>query len=181
MIALFGPAGSGKSVQGQMLAEKNGWTWLSMGQLLRDTKDAEVLRVQNEGGLVPSEISIRVLEERLKSVSDINKVVLDGFPRSMSQAEWLVANIQRLGSKLDLAIVLEVPREESVTRLLKRARVDDTQDAIEERLKIYLGVTIPIIYYMKGQGVAIAKVDGVGTVEEVHNRIVEEMRKCHLI
>lgn len=180
MIIFFGPAGSGKSVQGQMLAEKNGWTWISMGQLLRDADDPELNSMMEAGVLVPPEVTNNLIDAKLKSL-DESKVVVDGYPRQMEQADWLLGKHKEGIHKIDMAVVIEVPREESVRRLLLRGRKDDTTDAIEERLKIFLGQTIPIIYYVKKEGIPTVSIDGIGSIEEVHERILGEMKKCNLV
>ena len=81
MIIFFGPAGAGKSVQGQILAARHGWRWLSAGQLLRDTRDPEVMECLRSGELVPVETISRVMDTALANAGDIHKVILDGFPR----------------------------------------------------------------------------------------------------
>lgn len=84
MIVFFGPAGAGKSVQGQILAARFGWRWLSAGQLLRDSKDIEVLKQMRTGNLVTTETVNRLMGEALNRACDIPNVILDGFPRIIS-------------------------------------------------------------------------------------------------
>ena len=81
MIVFFGPAGAAKSVQGQILAARFGWRWLSAGQLLRDSKDIEVLKQMRTGNLVTTETVNRLVGEALNRACDIPNVILDGFPR----------------------------------------------------------------------------------------------------
>ena len=90
MIVFFGPAGAGKSVQGQMLAARNGWRWLSAGQLLRDTRDPELFAQMRTGGLVDPEKVNKLIGEALDRAKDIDRVVLDGYPRQLAQAKWLI-------------------------------------------------------------------------------------------
>lgn len=176
MIVFFGPAGAGKSVQGQILAARNGWRWLSAGQLLRDTHDLEVLKQMQTGQLVnPSTVS-QLMGDAIKRSQDIDRVILDGFPREFSQAEWLVNSKSHHGRDIKLVIVLEVPKSELLKRLQVRGRADDTPDAIDERLKIYRTEIYPILTFLTEQNVNIVHIDGVGTVGQVHDRIAEELK-----
>lgn len=180
MIVFFGPAGAGKSVQGQILAARNGWRWLSAGQLLRDTHDLDVIRQMQTGQLVePAKVN-ELMGEAIKRSHNITRVILDGFPREMSQAKWLVEHKSHHGRDIDLVIVLEVPKSELLKRLEVRGRVDDTPDAIDERLKIYRTEIYPILTYLTEQSVNIAHIDGVGTVGQVHDRIMEELKAHRL-
>ncbi len=117
MIIFFGPAGAGKSVQGQILAARFGWRWLSAGQLLRDTKDPELLEEMRSGGLAGVEKVNDIMGEALRRAKEIDKVILDGFPRQLEQAEWLIAQLPEHNRDIDLVAVLEVPRSEIEKRL----------------------------------------------------------------
>lgn len=181
MIIFFGPAGSGKSVQGQMLAARQGWRWLSAGQLLRDTKDKEVLEIQRKGELVPSETINRILETALKRAKDVDQVILDGSPRKLDQAEWLIESEGIHGRKISLVIVLEVPKSEIVKRLKLRGRVDDTTEAIEERLRLYRKKVYPILGYFSEHNINVVHIDGVGTVGQIHDRIMKELAAFGLV
>ncbi len=169
MIILMGLAGSGKSTQGQLLAEATGRVWLSAGQLLRDTDDPEIKAIQERGELVPNEVTFRLMTQgMLEAVRAGKDVVIDGFPRDVKQAEWLADN---LASVMKLVIVIEVPKEELVQRLLLRGRADDTREAIEERFRIVEQNIYTVCEVLKAKGIEIRKVDGSGTVEEVFERI----------
>ena len=175
MIIFFGPAGAGKSVQGQILAARHGWRWLSAGQLLRDTREPEVMDCLRKGELVPSETIGRVMDNALSGAGDIHKVILDGFPREVAQAEWLLANKSSHGRDIDLVVVLEVPRQEILERLRLRGRADDTPEAIDVRLGIYRKEIYPLLDLFNDQGVPIVHVNGVGTVGQVHDAIDAEL------
>jgi adenylate kinase len=181
MIVFFGPAGAGKSVQGQMLAARQGWRWLSAGQLLRDTHDIELIKEMQTGALVDSEKTNKLMGEALARATNIDRVVLDGFPREMQQAEWLVKSQPQHQRAVQLVVVLEVPRSELLKRLEVRGRVDDTPEAIDERLRIYRSEMYPILSYFTEKGINIVHVDGTGSVGQVHDRIVEELVACHLV
>lgn len=180
MIVFFGPAGAGKSVQGQMLAARHGWRWLSAGQLLRDTHDIELIKEMQTGALVTPEKVNQLMGEALRRATNIDRVILDGFPRQLVQAQWLVESKAQHDRPIDLVVVLEVPRSELVKRLEVRGRVDDTPEAIDERLRIYRTEMYPILSYFTEQGVNIVHIDGTGTVGQVHDRIMEELVACKL-
>ncbi|MFI5212581.1 MAG: adenylate kinase family protein [Candidatus Saccharimonadales bacterium] len=181
MIVFFGPAGAGKSVQGQMLAARHGWRWLSAGQLLRDTHDLELIKEMQTGALVtPEKVNI-LMGEAIKRASNISRVILDGFPRQLVQAKWLVESKVEHSRPIDLVIVLEVPRSELLKRLEVRGRVDDTPEAIDERLRIYRTEMYPILSYFTEEGINIVHIDGTGTVGQVHDRIMEELTACKLV
>jgi adenylate kinase len=181
MIIFFGPAGAGKSVQGQMLAARMGWRWLSAGQLLRDTRDTEVLHAQQQGKLVASEKVHQIIGEALNRATDISQVILDGFPRRLEQAKWLIDSQPVHGRSIGLVVVLEVPRSEIMKRLHLRGRADDTPEVIDERLRAYRHEIYPILNYFTEQGINIVHIDGAGTVGQVHDKVMEELAACKLV
>jgi len=165
----MGLAGSGKSTQGQKLAEMTGKVWLSAGQVLRDTGDSEAKMIMERGELVPNEYVERLMTEgMLKAVREGKDVVVDGFPRDTQQAQWIAEN---LASVMRLVIVIDVPKDELVRRLMLRGREDDTREAIEERFKIVEQNIYSVCEILKNAGVEIRRVDGTGTPEEVFERI----------
>ena len=169
MIILMGLAGSGKSTQGQMLAEATGKVWLSAGQVLRDTGDIEVKETLERGELVPNELIERLMiDGMLKAVREEKDVIIDGFPRDVEQAEWLVDN---LASVMKIVIIIDVPKEELIRRLELRGRSDDTREAIEERFRIVEQNIYSICETLRRGGIRIKNVNGVGTPEEVFERI----------
>lgn len=175
MIVFFGPAGAGKSVQGQMLAARMEWRWLGIGQLLRDTRDPEIHAAMREGKLIPVELSEQVMGEAITGAKDIKELILDGFPRELHQAQWLLEHQDEHQRKVDLAVVLEVPREELLKRLAIRGRADDTPEAIDERLSIYRQEIYPILNYLSEQNIPVVHIDGNASVGQVHDRIVAEL------
>jgi len=181
MVIFFGPAGSGKSIQGQLLEAKNGWHWLSMGQLLRDSHDEELSRLMQKGVLVPYTKTNELIHDAINRFSPNCDIVIDGYPRQIEQAKWLLSNQPINGCKVDLAIILDVPRSELEKRMELRGRVDDTKDAINERLRIYTEDTAPVIDYFKNNAIKVVHINGVGSVEEVHDRVYQEISKCNLI
>lgn len=180
MIIFFGPAGSGKSTQGQIFAARQGWSWFSMGKLLRDTHDTELVQTMQEGKLVSNEKVNEIIGDALNGASDINKVILDGFPRRLEQARWLMEDHSLPANSIGLIIVLEVSRAELVKRLELRGRTDDTLEAIDERLRVYRKEIYPILHYFTEQDINVVHIDGAGTVGQVHDRIMEELVACKL-
>ncbi len=174
-ILILGPQGCGKGTQAAILAKKLGIPQLSMGQLLRDTAKGtgpladEILALQKRGELVSDEIAIKVLDARLKQPDTARGYILDGFPRNEQQfsayQEYDIPTV---------VLVINVPSEVSVPRLMKRAqlehRQDDTSEIIQKRLEIYEEDTKPIIKRYEDQGL-VRHIDGVGTVEEVAARV----------
>ncbi|MGH7217825.1 MAG: adenylate kinase family protein [Candidatus Microsaccharimonas sp.] len=181
MIIFFGPAGAGKSMQGQILAARQGWRWLSAGQILRDTHDAELSQLMHEGKLVPHEAITRIMGGAISKAGDIDQVILDGFPREFAQAEWLVESKTDHGRDIGLVVVLEVPRAELLKRLQIRGRVDDTPEAIDQRLQIYRQEMYPILGLFTERHIPVVHIDGVGTVGEIHDRIFAELQHRNLV
>lgn len=179
MIVFFGPAGSGKSTQGQLLADKMGWSWISSGNLLRESQDAEIKELLAAGHLVPLEKFSTLFAQAIKN-SDKSHVILDGFPRKLEQVQWLKTHKDDLGREIQLAVVIDIPRDELIKRMLERGRADDTEDAIEKRLEIYHQEIDPILDKLVQENVPLIHVDGVGAMEEVHQRVLTEVSAHHL-
>ena len=176
MILLFGPVGAGKSVQGEKLAKRNGWRWLSTGQMFRASEDPEVKRVLAAGELIDDQTTFGVVEEAFGHEKTAERIVLDGFPRTTAQAEWLISDEQALGRKVALVVVLEVPLYVIQERLAGRGRDEDTPDKIARRMQIYHQQTDPILQYFADQNIDVAQIDGTGSIDEIHERIVAALQ-----
>ena len=179
MIIFLGSAGSGKSLQGQILSEKYGWQWLSVGQLLRASSNDKIQSIMQKGKLVPSEFTFELLSEALDGTKNYKNVVLDGFPRSIEQADWLVNSKYR--DNLDLVIVLQTSIQEIMKRMELRGRSDDNRKSINERIDIYYQEIDEIINRFKQKSISVININGEGSVEEVHDRIKQELNKCGLL
>lgn len=179
MILLFGPTGAGKSVQGQMLAARMGWKWLSTGEMLRDSDDPEVIRVLKSGELVSDELTYEVFEKAIQDAKakKFPRTIVDGFPRTKEQAEWLAQYIKENNEQIDVVVTLEVPEHEIMNRLEKRARMEDTPETIARRMKIYRQKMYPILSEFADSGIKIVHIEGVGTAGEVHDKIYDEVEK----
>ena len=130
----------------------------------------------HEGKLIPAGLSNRIMGEAIKKAGDIDQIILDGFPRQIEQAQWLIENQPDHGRAIGLVVVLEVPREELLKRLAIRGRADDTPEAIDQRLLDYRQVMYPILGYLTDQHIPVVHIDGVGTVGEIHDRIFAEIQ-----
>ena len=177
MILLFGPTGAGKSMQGQMLAVRQGWKWLSTGEMLRQSTDEEVIRTLKSGELVSDELTYQVFEQAIQDARDKRypNIIVDGFPRTKEQAAWLDEYMVRMSEKIDIVIAIEVPEMEIMARLEKRGRMEDTPETIARRMMIYRQKMYPVLGTFAEAGVKIVHLDGTGTAGEVHDRIYEEV------
>ena len=170
-------------MQGQMLAARHGWRWLSAGQLLRENNDPELLAIMAKGNLVPpSRVSDIVLAAADKAHGRKVRVILDGYPRSIDQAKQLISHEQQFRGKLgvDIAIYLKVNKDTILKRLDIRGRSDDTPEAIEQRLSIFLKETKPIFDYFRELNIPVVEIQGTGTVGEIHDRIEAALIKYGL-
>lgn len=178
MILFFGPPGSGKSVQGELLVKRNGWQWLSTGELFRKTSNDEVLRRMASGELINDELTNRVLHEALLKIEKTTRVVLDGYPRNTDQAEWLEQYLAGNNSEIECIILFEVPKAELIKRLSGRGRTEDSPEVIERRITIYHEQTKPVIDFYRKRGVPVYTIDGFGEVNTVHERIQAAVEAC---
>lgn len=174
MIILFGLAGSGKGTQGKALSEIFGWRWLSVGEAIRQHGGYE--EIINSGGLIPDEDVIRLMDKQIEKAEEEGfDVILDGYPRDKVQAEYIAEN---MADKIDGAIILEVPKDELIERLMLRGRDDDKErSSIERRFEIFeenIGEILPLF---EAKGIKIERVDGVGAVEEVTERLVAVVKE----
>jgi len=179
-LILFGPPGAGKGTQAVKIAEKFGWKHVSTGDILRaevnqGTKlGIKVKSVMEAGHLVSDELLIAIMESLFIKHNTITGFVLDGFPRTVNQAEELDRMLSRHGHKVTLVLALEVDNEELASRLLKRAqeqgRKDDTEEVIRNRLVQYQQHTQPLIDYYKEKKL-YQEVYGVGTIENIFNQL----------
>lgn len=176
MIILFGLAGSGKGTQGKALSEIFGWRALSVGQVIRDT--GEYAGTIDKGNLIPDEDVIRLMTRQIeKSEAEGFDVILDGYPRTEYQAKWLV---DHMADKIDGAIILEVPKEELYERLTLRGRDDDKEKAsIDRRFEIFEQNICSILPLLEAKNIPIERVDGVGSIEDVTNRLINVVKKLN--
>ena len=176
MIILFGLAGSGKGTQGKALSEIFGWRWLSVGDAIREHGGYE--EIINTGGLIPDEDVIRIMDKQIKKAEDEGfDVILDGYPRDKKQAEYIM---DTMADKIDGAIILEVPKEELYERLALRGRDDDKEkDSINRRFEVFEQNIYSILPLLEAKNIPIERVNGVGKIEEVTERLVATVEKIN--
>jgi adenylate kinase len=178
MILFFGPPGSGKSVQGQLLVERNGWQWVSTGDLFRNSKDPEVLKRMAGGELIDDELTNKVLDDALAEIDSDTDVVLDGYPRNIDQVRWLEEHLPSHDRTIDCVILFDVPRDVLIERLAGRGRAEDTLDVISHRLDIYEQKTSPVLDFYNDNGTPIQVVDGNGDISDIHERVQDAVMSC---
>lgn len=172
MVIFMGVAGSGKSAQGRLLADRLGYPWLSTGEFLRMLVSGERRREMLEGKLLDDAEIISLVQKIFRIIDTKHEFVLDGFPRTVQQADWLLS--QRRHKQLDITAVIHLQASEEVVleRLLQRGRQDDQAEVIRERFREYETATQPIIDDLKKNGVPVFEINGVGEVEDIHESIV---------
>jgi adenylate kinase len=181
-IVLFGPPGSGKGTQSEKIIETYGLLHISTGDLLREQVAAktelgkQAKEIMDKGELVSDKIVIGMIRNKLEEHKEGEGFIFDGFPRTVEQARELRKALTDYDERVDVMISLEVPREELVKRLLKRGemtgRSDDNLETINNRIDVYNRQTIPVTYYYQKMRKHVA-VDGIGSIEEIFNRIKE--------
>lgn len=176
-LLFVGPPGAGKGTQAKRVAESLGIAHVSTGEMFRaldQTTDLgrRVQAIMAAGEYVSDEIVIEMLEERIGRPDAAGGYILDGFPRTLAQAEALDAHLGDKG--LDGVILLEVAEEELVQRMMSRGRADDTEASILNRLRVYADQTAPLIDLYATRGL-VNPVDGVGSPEEITARILRAL------
>lgn len=176
MIVLFGLAGSGKGTQGKALAEIFGWRTISVGQAIRDTGKYD--GTINYGKMIPDEDVIKLMADKITiNEAEGYDTILDGFPRNVAQAQWLM---DHMADKVDGAIILDVPKEELYERLALRGRDDDKDvESIDRRFEVFEQNISSILPLFESRDIPIERVNGVGAIEEVTNRLVAVMQKLN--
>ncbi|HEX4441749.1 MAG TPA: adenylate kinase [Thermoanaerobaculia bacterium] len=179
-ILLLGPPGSGKGTQGKLLSERLGVPAISTGDILRQAvRDGSAIgqkaqAIMAKGELVPDELIVDLIRERIARQDSAAGFILDGFPRTVPQAEALEAMLSGNGDGLSAVLNFSVPEPELVERMLQRAkaegREDDRPETIRERLRVYREKTEPLIGFYKKKNL-VADVAGVGTIPEITARV----------
>jgi adenylate kinase len=179
-IFFIGPQGSGKGTQAKILAKRLDFFYWEMGGILREVAAGDTAlgkRIKNlidSGVLLTDDNLYEVVDSRLGEIARNVGVIFDGIPRRVAQAEHLMEFLQKQGRKDFVTLFVNLPREESIARLLKRAeiekRADDTREKIEFRLQQYEKDTLPVLDYLK-QRSSFFEIDGTPSVESVTKKI----------
>ena len=177
-IILFGPPGAGKGTQAEKMVSQFNIPHLSTGNIFRENIKNEtelgkkVKSIMAEGKLVPDDTVVELVVDELSKDKYNNGVILDGFPRTVNQAESLDRFFTDHGKEVDAFVTLTVPEDELVSRILSRGqgRADDTPEKIKTRLQVYHNETEPVLNHYQKKG-AVIEIDGIGSIEEIFDRI----------
>jgi adenylate kinase len=176
-ITLLGPPGSGKGTQAERLSEERGFVALATGDLLREARAAgsdlgrRASEFMDRGDLVPDDLIVAVIRDQLAGLDD-KPVLLDGFPRTVAQADALAEALEERGRALGAAVLIDVPDDVVVERISGRhqEREDDSPETVRERLRVYHRETEPLVEYYGDRGL-LHRVDGEGDADAVSRRI----------
>ncbi|MGB8408249.1 MAG: adenylate kinase [Mycobacterium sp.] len=172
-MVLLGPPGAGKGTQAEKIAEKFGIPQISTGDLFRSNiaggtpLGVEAKKYLDAGDLVPAELTNALVDDRLGDADVAGGFILDGFPRSVEQAEALKEMLAKRNLKLDAVLEFRVSEAELLTRLKSRGRADDTEEVILNRMKVYRDETAPLLDYYHDE---LKSVDAIGSLDEVFAR-----------
>ena len=175
-IVFIGPPGAGKGTQAERIVATYRIAHLSTGDMLRAARDAKTEIGQKAetymaaGQLVPDDIILQIISERLQAPDCRAGYLLDGFPRTLGQAEALDEMLAHQGRPLDVVLEIQVPEEELFRRLAGRGRADDQPEVIRQRLIAYRDQTQPLLAYYAKQKL-LRSIDGLGSIEEIFQRI----------
>ena len=177
-VLIMGPPGSGKGTQAAKICAKLGLDHVSTGEILREAMRAgselgqRVKAVVESGNLVGDELMLELVAKRLAERGAEGGFMLDGYPRTVPQAEALLSLLAKSSGKhIEAALLLKVLDDGLVGHLLLRGRTDDTRETIQHRLEVYQEETEPVLRYLEDQGVDIVDIDGVGSIEDIAERI----------
>jgi adenylate kinase len=174
-MVFIGPPGAGKGTQAQRLVETFRMAHLSTGDMLRAARDAKTEVGQkaetfmSAGALVPDDIIVAIIAQRLRQPDCSRGYLLDGFPRTIAQAEALDQMLSEQGTPLHVVLELQVPEDELFRRLAGRGRADDSPEVIRQRLVAYRRQTEPLLEYYARRGL-LQRIDGLGSVDEIFDR-----------
>ena len=177
-LVLLGPPGAGKGTQAELLSDQLGVPHISTGNLFRANISQqtplgrEAQKYLDAGDLVPSDVTNRMVASRIDEPDAADGFVLDGYPRTVDQAEALEKMLKESGRELSAVVSFEVADDVVVDRMLGRGREDDTEDVIRNRMRVYRDETAPLLQYYDR---LVVPVDGVGEVDEVNARVLRAL------
>jgi adenylate kinase len=171
----MGVAGAGKSVQGKLLADTVGLPWLSTGEFLRMLISGERRKQMLAGKLLGDQEIIALVQKMFAVIDTEHEFVLDGFPRTLPQADWLLSQSKHGQLNITAVVHLETSEDVVKARLLDRGRLDDTEEAISERFDEYRQLTLPILTEFREAGIPVHDIDAKGSVKEIHRDIMAKL------
>jgi adenylate kinase len=177
-LLFLGPPGAGKGTQAERVSKSLRIAHISTGDMFRwhmsegTELGEEIKAIVQRGDLVPDSLTIAMLNERISRSDALRGCILDGFPRTFTQAEALDLAIGE--DALTAVVVLEVPEEALVERLLERGRADDTEESVRNRLSVYADETEPLIDFYQPRGVVV-RIQGLGEIDEISGRILSAL------
>ncbi len=177
MIILMGVAGAGKSMQGRLFADEHGYAWISTGELFRVLVTGKRRQQMLEGKLLSDEEVIKLIDKTLDLIDLNEEFLLDGFPRTEAQADWLLDQVKNGRFELTAIFNLAASPEVVKERLLARGRLDDTESAINTRFEEYKTTTLPILEHFKRAGVEVYDIDAAQEPIAVHDEIMRHIDK----
>lgn len=173
MIILTGVAGAGKSMQGKILADEHGYAWISTGEILRVLVTGKRRQEMLQGKLLSDEEMVTILDKIFELIDPTQEFILDGFPRTIPQADWLLEQVHN--GRFSLTAVINLSASEDVVRerLMARGRLDDNDEAIAERFREYRAVTLPILNHFREEGIAVHDINAAQEPRDVHDEILK--------
>jgi adenylate kinase len=177
MIIFMGVAGSGKSSQGRHLADERGLPWLSTGEFLRMLIGGERRKDMVAGKLLEDQEIISLIRKIFTVVDTHEEFVLDGFPRTVAQADWLLNQVKHGQLSATAVVHLQASEEVVSKRLLSRGRPDDTKEAIRERFNEYEQSILPILEHFKAANIKVLDINADQPVEQVHTVIDQALKQ----
>jgi adenylate kinase len=185
-LLVLGPQGAGKGTQAKRIAADRSIPHISTGDMFRAAVAARselgkrVEPILEAGELVPDELTVAIIRERLGEDDARAGFVLDGFPRNLTQAEVLDAMLAEIGRRLDAILFFDLPEDVAVQRMLRRAREegrpDDKPDVIERRLQLYREQTLPVVEHYRATG-KLVPLHAERTIEEVYSEIEDSLEQ----
>lgn len=175
MILVMGLPGSGKGTQGKMLSDEHGFHLISMGDLVRMYVTGERRKQMLAGNLLDDTEIIDMIDRLLHTMIDETDTVLDGFPRTVPQAEWLLNQVASGRFDLSCVIYLVASHEAVMQRLKARGRLDDRESVIEARFKEYERSTLPVVQWLEDHGVPVMRIDGERSTDDVNRDIIAQL------
>lgn len=173
MILLMGVAGAGKSMQGRILADEHGYAWISTGEILRVLVTGKRRQEMLQGNLLSDGEIIELIDKVFEMIDTKQQFVLDGFPRTIPQADWLTDQARDGRFKLDCIINLVASEPVVIKRLTSRGRPDDTEEAIRRRIEEYDKVTKPILAHFREENIPVHDIDGDRDPRVIHDEILD--------